>query len=708
MQFRLSNTSGVDRLNAPYSVPYPNHLTGLLSNQHIASTVSTGGVGYGFEHRVQAYYLLRLIEGEPTSRRLGPIVRLQFQGRYELINTDDLICTHVADGRTSRVFMQCRMTMHAREKDPGFSSALRNAWADFSAALVDSEHPFNIDTDRLALVYDTDCNSDGMQTVRRLIQLAKNSNDASDFSRKCHTDKHRKMLVVMHNIVQPDCSGSDPAQALWAFLRLLAVDQFGLGGEGTIDLDSVMSTISKLTGDPSSTYLIWSNLVETAASLNGNGATVDASNLEKLINPEVLWALRKRGRRHGVELLIPTFPWGVTLWAVQAVKTYGVLAERWTELTANELLLLLRALRAANWLACELASTLQFDVIAREIAYSLATLQGSYDDKAALATFVMLNLADMHAQSELVQWAAQCTARHHCLNTCRVELTLRRLYFHYHGKDVPGSCWLEDKVALQRGRGISRARDVFGDIWPSFVFDRVFGPETPQPSDPPIDQFIRMTWAIGDTCPDYRRPKGDSSAWPTTEGVASFQALMKAVRSGCIGDVLSRYRLCTSEPTFERLLNAFAELSAHVRNRVKYISANDAYILGEMKKLLLNSVAGEPRSYAVNKLTVLPIQGHLPLCNCEVINLTFENISLAPAFEDAARHEHMALADAYTDRQEYTDPRSLWSFETIYADVILAMALRTKIFANSEAESRIANIHGIGVSELRMQAVFYE
>lgn len=217
-----------------------------------------------------------------------------------------------------------------------------------------------------------------------------------------------------------------------------------------------------------------------------------------------------------------------------------------------------------------------------------------------------------------------------------------------------------------------------------------------------------MTMAIDDAYPDYRHPALDSSAWTGTMGVVSFEALMKAVRSGCVAKVLSNYQLCTSEPTFERLLNAFAELSSHVHNRVTNISANDAYILEEMKKLLSSSVAGKARSYATNMLIVLPIQGHFPLCNCEVINLPFKNISLAPAFVDTARQEHIALADAYAGCKKYTDLQSLWGFETIYADVMLAMTLRTKMFANSETEAKVANMHGIGVSQLNMQPIFHE
>lgn len=434
-----------------------------------------------------------------------------------------------------------------------------------------------------------------------------------------------------------------------------------------------------------------------------------ASNLDDLIDTAVLKPLKNGIRQIDVAPPLPTFPWGATLWAVQMVKRYAGHGRGWNEFTAEELLLYLRALRTASWLSCELTTLSSFAMVAGEVAYSLDALQGCYDSKAALATFVLLNLTDEQAQLEVVQWAARCAAFHCCLHTSEVELTLRRLYVHYYGKDASGSCWLKDKVMAQRGRRISGAKHVFISLWPSFADVEMLSSGAPEFSEPsPIDQFRRMTWAIDDAYPDYRHPTIDSSAWPGTMGVVSFESLMKAVRSGCVGEVLSHYQLCTSEPTFERLLNAFSELSAHVRNRITYISANDAHILGELKKLLLNSVAGEAPSFVTNKLTVLPIQRNYPLCNCEVINLPFENISLNPAFEESARRKHAELVDAYAEVKEYTDSRSLWGLETIYADLILAMTLRTKMFANSTTEAEVANTHGIGVSALSMRTKFHE
>lgn len=327
----------------------------LLSNSPIASTVSTAGVGHAFENKIQAYYLLMLILRTPVSDRLGSVVRLQFQGRYEGIETDDLICTHVASDRVTRVFMQCKLTVSLTESDAAFGGALRKAWSDFTAASADPEHSFNVETDRLAPVYDAACTSPKLRAARRLIQIAKNSINASDFSRKCRSREYREIVRILSAIVQPGRDVDDHAKLLWAFLTSIALDPSSLGAEKSEELDKVMGAISDRMGDPSSSYMIWPTLVATAASLNGHGATVDASNLERLIDPPVLRLLKYNDQQVGAGRGLSNFLWGAEFWAVQALKGHAAQGRKWSVLTSDELLLYQRALRTANWLARDLA-----------------------------------------------------------------------------------------------------------------------------------------------------------------------------------------------------------------------------------------------------------------------------------------------------------------------------------------------------------------
>jgi hypothetical protein len=677
------------------------------NSQFIPSSVSTSGAGYDFQHKVQAYYLLKLIDGKPTSA--GRVIKIQFQARYEGIKTDDLVCTFEKGSKTVRVFMQCKSSIKARQSDPEFSSAILDAWSDFSAACIDPYHIFDVKHDQLALVYNADCASESMRTVRRVIQLAKNSTDPSDFLKKCHSKQHQEILGIIYKIVQP--TGEEvPAKALWKFLCVLNWTSYQFEGNVSIHHDEVLSMIAGCTDDPESANLIWMGLIQSATVLDSFGATVDVDNVWDRVDSAILRSLTKCVRQINVEQKLYAFPWGAELWAVQALNNYRKYGNKLIFLPADDLLLCLRALRITSWLSNQSESSEIFSALSIEIVSNFDALSGTFDEKAALALFLMLNLPQPQIQRDLVNWAVRCASGPFRLNTSDVELTFRALYLYYYNEDVAGAERLEKYLDHNRNRkfGISGLRFKSTSLFISHWAYRYFDDSDADSSEPFSTKFEEMRYAIGDTYPDYRHPEYDTSALPGNVGVISFQALMKMARGGSVGEVLSKYRLCTSEQTFERLLNAYAEISAHLKNNITYISANDAYICRELEKLLSNSVADAARNLVDNKLTVLPIQSHFPISFNEVINVPFENISLATEFEQAAREEHDDLMDDVVLEENYARANRLWSSDTIFADVLLAMTLRMKLFGNSRSEAEVANLNGIGVSQINIKPIFHD
>ncbi|PIG25470.1 hypothetical protein CLU93_5536 [Janthinobacterium sp. 35] len=672
---------------------------------YVPSPLSTAGVGYAFEHKVQAYYLLKLIEG--TESRLGKLTRLQFQARYEGVKTDDLICSYERGNTTIRVFVQCKINIGVSESNRDFKSTLLNAWEDYTAALADANFAYRHGTDFLALIYDADTTTLNMKIARRLIQVAKDASDAFDFAKKCTTKQDQEILDIFARVVQPRDTGK-PAEVLWDFLRALKWSSFQFEGNTPIHDDEVLNAITRLTGHTESARQLWSALVQEATRLNGNAATVNAGNLANVLDSSVLMPLTAGIPSSVNAIRLVSFPWGAPIWASQHLQRRGPMSGGWSRIGAEDLLLYLRAVRTAGYLAPAMVPQ-DAHAWAGAIACNLDRLHGSFDDKAALALFVMLNVSNQRVQQELVFWSVRHAAGPFVLATSGVEYTLRGIYFHYYGEDASDSPRLSEHIRSEHARSsrLSTWRSMSSRLlmrcW--FFADRSEIPPAPEIS---VDWFSTMRWSLGDNYPDYRHPEEDTCATPGVVGVVSFQALIRAVRSGCVGEVLSRYRLCTSEPTFERLLNVHAELAAHVRLNIVYISANDVYILREMEKLLGNSVAGEAEDYIDNKLVVLPVQAHFPLLDKEVINQPFTNFSLAPAFENRASDEHAAALEESAWVTQHTDSRRLWGSSTIFADVMLAMTLRTQMFANSRSEATVANMHGIGVSQLSMRAVFHE
>ncbi len=671
----------------------------ILNLHSISSPISTAGTGYLFEHHVQALYLFNMIGGCDT--KLGKLITLQFQAEYEGVHTDDLMCTYTDGNEKTRVFVGCKLTMRVRASDRAFCDALSDAWADYTNAIHNSSHAFRPNQDFIELAYGADCHTNAMSTVGRLIQVARNSNNSVDFAKKCRTKHHLEVLATIYRIVAPD-GYSSPPEFLWHFLTRLKWRSFAFNGDGLLHQDVVLEAIVSRGVSSEMARLLWLGLLQTAAKLNGDHATLDNNNMADLIDPFLIQALSGNAHHTNRSTVLSTFPWQAPLWSAQVPNTLSTIMQKMPTFDARELLLFFRSLRIQCWLGN--GKITDVATLAAIFATNIDALGGSLDDKAALALFVFLNSTNEEVHRTLVHWSVRCASKPLLWTTSEVEWTLRNLYAHYYGKDASPEGRLAKYVTTGPNH---RFRSLVSTPYMLFQwhFMDLFDDSSENNCS---DSFDKVRWTIGDCSVDYRQPEQDTSSLPYRQGVASFEALLKAIRCGSISHILSTYHLCTSEATFERLLNTFAEMSAHVQRGIQYISADDTYILNEMRQLLNNSIAEKASNYVLNKLVVLPIQANFPLLNEEVINVPFRNISLAVEFEAAARAEHESLADETSTSGSFYDPKRLWGFESVYADVMLAMTLRTKLFANSRNEAHFANIHGVGVSPFDIRAVFHE
>jgi hypothetical protein len=119
--------------------------------KEVSNPAATGGAGNTFESRVQASRLLAMCLGHPIPGKTdGRVVELRFQSRVHEHHTDDLVCTFEdRAGVKSRVLMQMKRSMTAREKDDAFSDAIGSAWVDFG-----NSTKFTRGLDSFFLVYD--------------------------------------------------------------------------------------------------------------------------------------------------------------------------------------------------------------------------------------------------------------------------------------------------------------------------------------------------------------------------------------------------------------------------------------------------------------------------------------------------------------------------------------------------------------------------
>ena len=214
----------------------------VADGKKYASPQATGGAGNSFEHRVQAYYLLLLINGHPTGLGLGPLVQIQFQGQMSGLATDDIICTHQLGDTRTRVYMQCKITLHARASDSAFCKALTGAWGDFAGGSDSDGGSFTRGVDRLVLVYDPATSSESMKDAAHVTELARASVGAQDFAHKCTYKKTSKMLDTIRTVVMPQAQGGEEeATQLWAFLKSLWFYRHDLNAEGSVENSAIIT-----------------------------------------------------------------------------------------------------------------------------------------------------------------------------------------------------------------------------------------------------------------------------------------------------------------------------------------------------------------------------------------------------------------------------------------------------------------------------------
>lgn len=681
-------------------------MNGSANKTTSISALSTGGAGYNYEAKVQAIYLLQLITGAQTKH--GCLTMMQFQTASLGIKTDDFMCVYSNHGRTHRVFTECKRNVSATAGDKEFASAISNAWTDYGASLPYTASAFDPNSDHLALIYDGGASRSNMTAFRGLLNLARDTNAADNFARKCSAGKYRTVLSAIAEIVSKAGGYNLTDEQLWKFLRVLRCSSRQFDDDLSLDHDEALASLVRHGADGDSANVVWRALVQQAHDLNERGATVDQTNLHSVIDLSLLHTFG-RGVPATAVPRVPSFPWGAELWAVLELRSHHAQAENTAQDDAETILRHLRAARIASRLAPEHVGQ-NFDTLATTIAYQFDAVRGGFDDKATLALFVMLNVPDKAVQCKLADWASRVASERPDTRYQDVKQALNGIYAHYHGTSVvPAPQQLEqrqqyEQVEQRYYRGLRRScMRLFMSHMAKVAWTGI-----EEESSLLNERFNEMRLAIGDNYPSYRHPTRDTAAWPCTNGVATFEVLIRAVRCGCVGELLEKYSICTSEPSFERLLNVHAELSAHVALKIRCISDDDVYILHELEQLIDNAVAGRATNLVKGQLVVLPVQRNIPLNGDDLINLPFSNISLASECESQVRSEHEDLYDSDPKQPYCTHSASVLTERTIYADTILAMTLRTILFANSAREAKIANQHGIGVSQVALTPRLYE
>ena len=115
----------------------------------LVSTISTGGAGVDFERRIQAFFIIQMINGGAVpTLPVSKITKVLCQGRNHDFKTDDcVVFTEGADKTEYKLLVQCKLSISITRSSEQFSDTMKNAWHDFS-----NNSLFDKNRDSIALV----------------------------------------------------------------------------------------------------------------------------------------------------------------------------------------------------------------------------------------------------------------------------------------------------------------------------------------------------------------------------------------------------------------------------------------------------------------------------------------------------------------------------------------------------------------------------
>ncbi len=114
----------------------------------LVSSISTGGAGIDFERRVQAFFIIQMVNGGfvPTLPACT-ITKIICQGKNHGFNTDDCIVFTRDEGDIEhKLLIQCKLSITI-SNNRQFNETMRDAWLDFS-----KNNLFDRKRDKIALI----------------------------------------------------------------------------------------------------------------------------------------------------------------------------------------------------------------------------------------------------------------------------------------------------------------------------------------------------------------------------------------------------------------------------------------------------------------------------------------------------------------------------------------------------------------------------
>ncbi len=277
-----------------------------MSNKkkNLSNPFSTGSGGARFESQVQAYFVVLMLSGGfCPSMPTWPIQKIKLQGKYDGYDIDDLIIftKSLTLDKEAKLLGQIKHSINITSKDKVFSEVIQAAWNDFNNSEI-----FRKGIDQIVLITGPLSNT-FINDVRTILELARNSEDETDFLKKVNAAKFssnskRKKLNAFRTQLKKANKGNEISDnSFWRFLKSFHLLGYDLDVSSGSTLSFAYSLITQFnTNQPN---MIWSHLVSEIQSRNQNAGTITKETLPGEITSVFK---RKRIEEIPIGLAVPT------------------------------------------------------------------------------------------------------------------------------------------------------------------------------------------------------------------------------------------------------------------------------------------------------------------------------------------------------------------------------------------------------------------
>ncbi|MDU0398601.1 hypothetical protein [Lactococcus lactis] len=256
----------------------------MKENLSLVSSISTGAAGVDFERRIQAFFIIQMINGGyAPALPASTITKVICQGRNHGFNTDDCIVFTSDENKIEhKLLIQCKLSITISNTDKEFKKTMDAAWFDFS-----KNNSFNRENDKIALVTGALSKAyDGLLEILRDIHTEVSSDVFWEKYKGIGFSKaaKNKLDIIMESISQANNNVRPSEDEIFAFLKIFYILKSDLHEDvlarGGINLSLLQTELNnQMYSYVKSPQDIWNGLRTCLSDYNRLATPIELSNL---------------------------------------------------------------------------------------------------------------------------------------------------------------------------------------------------------------------------------------------------------------------------------------------------------------------------------------------------------------------------------------------------------------------------------------------